>query len=847
VTGLLWGCFGLSGAGALALELLWMRSAKLVLGATAETAATVVAAYFAGLGLGGFLARRAPREPVRRYGRLEVAVSVGTVASYGIGRLLSSDVAQRVMAAGGRGARVAVVGLMVLPVTVALGATLPTLSHALAGAVDVGRRGGALYALNTFGGVCGIAVMGFGLPAAIGVRMSYFAAALANGVAGLLALWVGDAPPRVASALERGPTVAPRRLWLVAAGTGFLGIGLEILWTTLFAQVLHNSVYSFAAVSLVFLLALAAGAAVSARLLRSVPPARVAAIGLIVAGVTSVLGVWSFVRWTAGLRYFGMETGLVEYLVRIVGLAVMTAGPGTAAAGAVLPALWAAFGERESAARPVGELTAANLAGGVLGALAAGFVVVPSIGLRAGFLVAAVAYLVLAEAIRGDDPRSRRLAYAGVLTVVLLDPMHAPLAHLNAGETLRATAEGASGVVTVVDTGDDLQLRLDNYYVLGGSAAEVNERRQGLMPLLLHPAPRRVAFIGLATGISASAAAALDVSDTTVIEVVPEVVTLARTHFAPWNARLLDRPGVRLVIDDGRRYLAATTTRFDVVVSDLFIPWHASAGSLYSLEMYETVARRLAPGGLFCQWLPLYQLTREEFEVIARTFLAAFPHVSLWRNDFYPDRPILGLVGAIGSTPLDLDRVGRRLRQLPGWSRDSLLGTPRAIAMLYLGDLSLVPDLFARAPLNRDDRPTIEFLAPRLTRMSGAGDKDWFTGDALAGFADGLANRLAGQSEPTLPATAAVNEARRAGLALFRYAIAARRGDRTEAERLERQVRQLVPDVVSGAEREAPVAGLADVRRTLGRLGSEQARLRQELESLEQRLRATSRRGDHRP
>src|SRR4029077_4177116 len=114
-------------------------------------------------------------------------------------------------------------------------------------------------------------------------------------------------------------------------------------------------------------------------------------------------------------------------------------------------------------------------------------------------------------------------AYAGLLAVVIADPMHAPLTRLNAGETLRAVSEGAAGIVTVVDTGGHGQLRLDNYYVLGGSSAERNERRQGLLPLLLHPDPQRVAFIGMATGISASAATAAAVRDTTVIEVVPEV------------------------------------------------------------------------------------------------------------------------------------------------------------------------------------------------------------------------------------------------------------------------------------------------------------------------------------
>src|SRR5205823_5954807 len=156
-------------------------------------------------------------------------------------------------------------------------------------------------------------------------------------------------------------------------------------------------------------------------------------------------------------------------------LAALTAGPGTVAAGAVLPALWAAFGDRRSVARPIGELTAWNLVGGVAGALAAAFVLLPLIGLRSGFLVAAIGYVVLALALARRDARVRVVAFASLVIMVVLDPMRAPLMHLKPGETLRATAEGASGIVTVVDTGDDLQLRLDNYYVLGGTAAEANE------------------------------------------------------------------------------------------------------------------------------------------------------------------------------------------------------------------------------------------------------------------------------------------------------------------------------------------------------------------------------------
>jgi spermidine synthase len=835
VKSILWLCFTLSGAAALALELLWLRSAALVVGATAATAASVLASYFAGLALGGLFARQAVARPIRRYAVLELSVAAAALWSYVVFCVAAADSVERLLDAGGLTARVALIALAIGPATFLLGATLPTIGHALATPETVGPRGGLLYSLNTLGGVVGIAAMGFGLTAWIGVRASYLMTAATSAFAGVLALGIGDEGPR-ATPTRAPPLASPFRLRIVASGAGFLGIGLEVLWVKLFAQVLHNSVYSFAAVSLVFLLAIAVGAAIGSAALRRFAALPVAATSFVLAGLTTVSGVWSFVRWTDGLRYFGMETGLLEYVLRVIALVAATAGPMAIASGAVLPALWAGSGDRESVATPIGELTAANLTGAALGALVTAFVAVPTVGVRPAFLLAAVAYVALADAVAGSLRSLRPVGYLALLVIVVLDPLRLPLAQLASGETLRDRAEGPSGIVTVVDTGNDLQLRLDNYYVLGGSAAERTERRQGLIPLLLHPAPRRAAFIGMATGISASAAPALGVSETSVVELVPEVASLAAAHFAPWNGRLLERADVRLVIDDGRRYLATSDSRFDVVVSDLFVPWHAAAGSLYAREMYAAAARRLAPGGLFCQWLPLYQLTREEFEVIARTLLSVFPQVSLWRNDFYPDRPVVGLVGSLEIVSLDLERVGDRVAALPDWARDSLLSTPRSLPMLYLGNRSALTGVLPDGPVNTDDRPVIEFLAPRLTRMNAQGDKDWFTGEAFAAFADALSERLSATADPLVPSNDAVTDARRAGSALFRYALAARRGDRASADHFESEVRRLVPEVVAAGEQEVSVDAPADIRRMLGDLKSEQERLRRELESVENRL-----------
>src|SRR5581483_2213133 len=180
----------------------------------------------------------------------------------------------------------------------------------------------------------------------------------------------------------------------------------------------------------------------------------------------------------------------------------------------------------------------------------------------------------------------------------------------------------------------------------------------------------------------------------------------------------------------------------------------------------------------------------------------------------------------------DLNALGERLARLPEWSRDPLLATPRGVAMLSLGRLTGT-DLIAAGPLNTDDHPLIEFLAPRLTRISAAGDKDWFAGEALATFADQLPAEASG--EDVVPA-ADVAVARRAGAALYRYALAARRDDAAGAAGYEAEVRGLVPEVVAADDGSASVATLADARRTLGTLRTEQERVARELEAMERRL-----------
>jgi len=121
----------------------------------------------------------------------------------------------------------------------------------------------------------------------------------------------------------------------------------------------------------------------------------------------------------------------------------------------------------------------------------------------------------------------------------------------------------------------------------------------------MHRNPQDVLFLGLGTGLTAAGAIPhQEVRHITAVELIPEVVEAVR-FLADYNFDVVDHEKTRIVCDDARHYLLATEDKFDVIVSDLFVPWESESGYLYTVEHYEVAATRMKEGGLFCQWLPL--------------------------------------------------------------------------------------------------------------------------------------------------------------------------------------------------------------------------------------------------
>jgi spermidine synthase len=191
-----------------------------------------------------------------------------------------------------------------------------------------------------------------------------------------------------------------------------------------------------------------------------------------------------------------------------------------------------------------------------------------------------------------------------------------------------------------------------------------------------------------------------------------------------------------VVLDDARNFLRGSGEHFDVIVGDLVVPWRQGEGSLFTLEQFTAARAALAPGGLFCQWLPLFQLSETEVNILARTFLTVFPQAQVWRGDFSPTEPAIALIGAAGDFKLDVDLVQRRLAEMQPDHANTQLRSSDTFWMNLVGVLEASDLPAGEIRINREDRPWVELLGPML--HAGGSQEALFTGRRLQAWLDAI-------------------------------------------------------------------------------------------------------------
>lgn len=803
-----YGAMALSGAAALAHELLWTRRLVDLLGSSTSTATRVLAAFFLGLSLGAVVAAWVVpgiRRPMRALAAVEVAIAllslpVLTLSDW-TGGLWSWVGVESLGTASANQVKLALAMLVMLPPAAAMGFTMPLAARGI-GDLGAGGHSVRLYAINTLGGALGLlgvslwALSLFGVSGSLGLCMVGNLAAAGLAVLADRAL-EGEATERVEAREDLGAAEFRPPWWALAlsalSGAGILAVEVVALQSLMLVATMSYLAPASLLCTVVLVLALCSwlvGALRHRVTFEAGAPLAAAAGGLLLA--VAPLVYWWLVEGGAWLS----GTSVASVAGRIAAMALLFVGPGLLFVGALFPLLIAR--PRGQSARSVAWLLAFNGVGGLVGAEAAHRWLLPSVGPHVAMGAIGAAYGLVGLCLAAWQLRTRRprfglavamgaaLSLAGAVVLSRGPLPQLPTLNAHAGFQLVEETRGREGVLAVVDhprTGRSLIL--NNQYVLGGTAARFDQERQTHLPLLMHPEPRTVGFIGLATGSTAGAALLHpSVHRVEVAELSGLVIDAAREHFAPVNRKLVDDPRVRVLEEDGRAFVLASPGRFDVLVGDLFLPWSPGVGRLYSVEHFQAARRALRPGGIFCQWLPAHQLTESQLQVIVNSLLEAFGSAHLFRNTFRVEAPALGLCAGDGlRAPWDVLR--RRTRQVRGQRRvrDPSMRHFEAAAMLYVGPATAT----ANGGLNTLGNVRLELVAGQVRAVQGV-DAPYLRKQRWNDYLRARVGLLARDS--TLPPAAVASA--KAGFLLTNWGIARRIGDRRAGE-LALRVREALP------------------------------------------------------
>jgi spermidine synthase len=574
----------------------------------------------------------------------------------------------------------------------------------------------------------------------------------------------------------------PWFVYLAAGITGFAFFLMELVWYRMLAPLMGSSVYGF---GLILALALA-GIGLGGLLYRWGWASRAGAVSLwALALVSAWQAVLLALPWLLGdniavfayhmnqLRGLGLA-GLVTGWALVAGLLVC--GPALLA-GVQFPLLVGLLGEgSRNAGRHVGYAYAANTLGAIVGLLLGGFVLLPwltapgcwrlvvllTIGLSVG------AVMLAKSAPRGSMWVTAPLWVVAVwMTLLAGGPTaawrHSPIgygriaalpASINGlrqwqnvvrGSVLREN-EGreASVAVTIGDGGSALMVNGKSDGTAFGDAD--TQVMLGVLPALLHPQPRTALMVGLGTGTSAGWLADVPgMERVDVVEIEPGMARLARDFFAPVNRNVMDKANVKVQVGDAREALETDGPAYDLILSEPSNPYRAGVATLFTKEYYAAAKRRLAPGGVFGQWLQGYEVDSQAVQQVYATLASEFPYVETWATG--PGD--LLFISYLTPPAYPMAQLRERIKQQPfaeAIQRIWLTSSAEGVLAHHLASPAVAQAVAGDTLPNTDDRNRLEYGFARALSQDNSFNVDQVLSLALASRADlpaHLANEVA--------------------------------------------------------------------------------------------------------
>lgn len=646
--------FFFSGFPALIYQLVWQRALFRILGVNIESVTIVVTAFMLGLGLGGLVGGWMSKR--RGLALLLLLAAIETLTgAFGLFSLsIFERVGDLVLGAPLPLTALATLALVVVP-TLLMGATLPLLvGHLVLRSGNVGSAVGQLYYVNTLGAGAACLVCAVLLFPLLGMQSSVLVAVAFNAAVALGAVAAHEVDRRrvrraVAQPEPPPATPAPRTslpfgvvLAMSGAG-GLVSLSYEIFFFRAMSYASGSSSFAFATTLGAFLIGLASGARLGGeacsspggemlmrRMLRS----------LLVASLVgfAFLPVLAHLPWLNG-GILGVGLLLVYLLARQWGLVL----PCLAHLGVAADA---------QAGMRTGLLYLANILGAASGSVLTGFVLMDRLSLvevgqllvAAGLGCALILGLAIPTSRRATVGRAGSIALAGGLAVLILPWASDKLLEAlqwkglqEAKTTFAQVVENRSGIVTVDRSGTVYGNGAYDGHFNVDLIRDVNGIVRPYALSLFHAAPREVLMIGLASGSWAQVLANNpEVVSLTIVEINPGYVGLIAGNTSV--ASVLTHPKVRLVTDDGRRWLRMNAhRRFDAIVINTTFHFRANATNLLSADFHAILKEHMNPGGIV-----FYNTTNSSR--VQRTGCMSFNHGVRFTNHLL-----------LSSTPIDWD------------------------------------------------------------------------------------------------------------------------------------------------------------------------------------------------
>ncbi|MBN1600896.1 MAG: fused MFS/spermidine synthase [Chitinispirillaceae bacterium] len=696
--------FFLSGVAGLIYESIWSHYLKLFLGHAAYSQTLVLVIYMGGMAAGAWIAGallKKIRNCLKMYAVVEIVLGVAALAFHPVFQWYINVSYDNVIPFLDNPTLIfcykwITSSIIILPQSMLLGSTFPLMA---AGFIrrfpgSGGYKLTFLYFANTFGASAGVLLSGFVLIGSAGLPGTIVTAGIIDIIVGCAVLSLCWRDDTVSSMVEetarhdcdtQWDAVSIKRTHLVlilfAGATAAASFMYEIGWIRMLSLVLGSSTHSFEMMLSSFILGMALGSFfIRKRIdkIRNIPMTLV--IVQVLMGLTALISILIYSKMFHFMHFVmaalsKSEQGYVLFNLfsDVICMAVML--PSTICAGMVLPLIVHFFYRCGYGEEYIGKVYAVNTFGGIVGVIAATWLLMPLTGVR--FLVTigalidvsiGLGLLVYFKEECGGWLRKALPAVSGAVIVVAipagnLDPVLMSSGVFRNGTIYKnkkflSLKDGRTATIALYQSNDKMVLstngKVDASVDIrkGVSADEYTMSLAAVLPLAILQDSCSAAVIGMGSGMTAHYLL-MDstVRNVEVIEIEPAMVQAAK-HIGKKVENTFKDPRSHIFIDDAKTFFSTGNRKYDIIVSEPSNPWVSGVAGLFSKEFFDRIRNHLTDQGVLVQWFHKYESDITILSSIFRALRQYFPHFQVYTAG----SDIIVIAAKDSSTDLSLKR-----------------------------------------------------------------------------------------------------------------------------------------------------------------------------------------------